>query len=215
MELLTRTSEIKLVHGARRPFNNVQTHNWLSSQAIALAPSLPPSTDPQSSQAGPDRGAFAPHRQPTWKKRPRKRRRVSFQHAGTFYRRASRWASLSSRIHRSVTYVGLLMGVVVVGGHWPTRAAVGGISCSDECIPLTGHRPFYNLISKKNRLHWYFFFYYYYFRTLFFYKSSIVLKWQQTNFMSRSESRTELKPVLPFSLSRWRTCAATRAEDLQ
>lgn len=36
-----------------------------------------------------------------------------------------------------------------VGGHGPSGAAVGGISCSDECIPLTGHRPFYNLISKK------------------------------------------------------------------
>lgn len=36
---------------------------------------------------------------------------------------------------------------------------MGGISCSDECIPLTGHRPFYNLISKKSITLIFFFFF--------------------------------------------------------
>lgn len=54
--------------------------------------------------------------------------------------------------------LGLLVVVVVVGRHWPPRAAVGGNSCSDECIPLTGQRPFYNLISRSITLIFFFFF---------------------------------------------------------
>lgn len=52
---------------------------------------------------------------------------------------------LSSCIHRSVTYCR-----PSGGGHWPKGAAVGGIPCSDECIPLSGQRPF-TISSQKWR----------------------------------------------------------------
>lgn len=52
---------------------------------------------------------------------------------------------LSSCIHRSVTYCR-----PPGGGHWPKGAAVGGIPRSDECIPLSGQRPF-TISSQKWR----------------------------------------------------------------
>lgn len=51
---------------------------------------------------------------------------------------------LSSCIHRSVTYCR-----PPVGGTDLKGAAVGGIPCSDECIPLTGQWPFTISSQKK------------------------------------------------------------------
>lgn len=84
---------------------------------------------------------------------------------------------------------------------------MGGNSCSDECIPLTGHRPFYNLISRSITLIYFFFLSLLFFcRPPFLYEKFHRPK-VAANTLSRSESWTELKPVLPFSLSRSRTCA--------
>lgn len=75
--------------------------------------------------------------------------------------------------------LGLLVVVVVVGRHWPPRAAVGGNSCSDECIPLTGQRPFYNLISRSITLI-FFFFFPFCFSSVVLRSFTKVPKWQQT-----------------------------------
>lgn len=55
----------QLVHGAHRPFKHVQTHNWLSSQAMPTPPPpLSPSPpNPRSPQDDQDWGAFALSRQ--------------------------------------------------------------------------------------------------------------------------------------------------------
>lgn len=53
---------------------------------------------------------------------------------------------LSSCIHRSVTYCR-----PPGGGHGPKGAAVGGIPCSKECIPLTGQWPFTISSQKKKK----------------------------------------------------------------
>lgn len=140
-------------------------------------------------------------------------RQISFQHAWTFCRRASRLASLSSRIHRSVTYFGPpVVVVVVVGWGALTHEGSGGWDLMFWWM-YSSHWTSAILRSHLKKIN-YTDFSFFSCRALSHFKSSIVLKWQQTNFMSCSELWTELKPVLPFSLSRLRTCATTRAEDL-
>lgn len=92
---------------------------------------------------------------------------------------------LSSCIHRSVTYCR-----PPGGGHGPKGAAVGGIPCSDECIPLTGQWPF-TISSQKNDIHW-FFFSFVFFLFVFFFSPTFLTRWWHFHIFPKWQQRLQV-----------------------